>query len=75
MISRKTTVSLVALLLLAASLCSCAGGKSLMAERPRDEAFRTALKKETSTLNIPIEITTDELARVLNQTILVQDSG
>ena len=69
MISIKRTVSLVALLLLAASLCSCAGGKALTAERPRDEAFRTTLKKETSTLNIPIEITTDELARVLNQTI------
>jgi len=59
----------VALLLLAVTLCSCAGGKALTAERPRDEAFRTALKKETSTLNIPLEITTDELARVLNQTI------
>jgi hypothetical protein len=69
MISIKRTVSRIALLLFAASLCSCAGGKALTAERPRDEAFRTALKKETSTLNIPIEISTDELARVLNQTI------
>jgi len=69
MVLIKRTVSLVALLLLAASLCSCAGGKAVTAERPRDEAFRTTLKKETSTLNIPIEITTDELARVLNQTI------
>ncbi len=69
MISIKRTVSRVALLLLAATLCSCAGGKALTAERPRDEAFRMALKKETSTLNIPLEITTDELARVLNQTI------
>ena len=69
MILRKRTLSLVSVSLLALTLCSCAGAKTLTAERPRDEAFRTVLKKETSTLNIPIEVSTDELARVLNQTI------
>jgi len=60
---------LVALSLITATLCSCAGVKPLMAERPRDEAFRATLKKETSTLNIPIEVSADEFAGVLNQTI------
>ncbi|GAC1465218.1 MAG: DUF4403 family protein [Desulfuromonadaceae bacterium] len=69
MILRKRTLSLVSVSLLAVTLCSCAGVKTLTAERPRDEAFRTTLKKETSTLNVPIEVSTDELARVLNQTI------
>ena len=69
MVSRKRTFQLVMLLLSALALCSCAGVKSLTAERPRDEAFRTALNKEPSTLNIPIETSTAELARVLNQTV------
>jgi hypothetical protein len=63
------TVRMIALPLLAITLCSCAGVRPITAERPRDEAFRTALKKEASTLNIPIEAATDDLARVLNQTV------
>ena len=69
MVFRKRIKLLVSVSLLAVTLCSCAGVKTLTAERPRDEAFRTELKKETSTLNIPIEVTADELARVLNQSI------
>jgi hypothetical protein len=69
MVSRKGALSLVALLLLALTLSSCAGVKTLTAEPPRDEAFRTVLKKETSTLNIPIEVSTGELAKVLNQAV------
>lgn len=69
MISKKQAVSLVTLSLFALTLCSCAGVTPLTAERPREEAFRTALKKETSTLNIPIEASTDNIARVLNQSI------
>lgn len=69
MISRKRAVSLVTLSLFTISLCSCAGVAPLTAERPRDEAFRTVLKQETSTLNIPIEASTDDLARILNQTV------
>lgn len=60
---------IVPLFFLIISLCSCAGLPTLTAERPREEAFRTALKKETSTLNIPIEVSTDDIARVLNQTV------
>jgi hypothetical protein len=69
MIFKNRNLSLIALSLFAVTLSSCAGVKPVTAERPRDEAFRTVLKKETSTLNIPIEVSTDELARVLNQTI------
>jgi hypothetical protein len=69
MVLRKQIVSPIMLLLLALSLSSCAGVKTLTAERPRDEAFRAVLKKDVSTLNIPIEATTGELARVLNQTV------
>ncbi len=69
MISRERTLSLVVLSLLALSFCSCAGVKPLTAERPKDEAFLTVLKLETSTLNIPIESSADDLARVLNQAL------
>ena len=62
-------INALALSMLAISLCSCAGARPLNAERPRDEVFRTELKKEISTINIPIEVSTDELARVLNLTV------
>lgn len=62
------TVFLATLLTLTL-FCSCAGVTPLTAERPRDESFRTLLKKENSTLNIPIEASTDDLARVLNQAV------
>lgn len=44
-------------------------GETLTAEKPAVEAFRTALNKEVSTLNVPVEMSTDELAKILNQTI------
>jgi len=69
MIVRKQALSLVVLLLLSVTLCSCAGVKTLTAERPRDEAFRPVLKQEASTLNIPIEASTGELANILSQAV------
>ncbi len=69
MTSRERTLSLVLLLLFALTVCSCAGVTPLTAGRPQEEAFRPALKMETSTLNIPLETSTDDLARVLNQTV------
>lgn len=57
------------LLLLVITLCSCAGVAPLTAERPRDEAFRTMLKKELSTLNVSVDASTDDLAKVLNKTV------
>jgi len=64
--------SLLGVATLALTLCSCAGVKPstpLTAERPKDEAFRTELRKEMSTLNVPIEASADQLARTLNQMI------
>jgi len=69
MISRKKVLSLAALSIFALTLCSCAGVKPLTAGQPAEEAFRTTLKQEPSTLNIPVEASTNDLARVLNQTI------
>ncbi|WP_240731884.1 DUF4403 family protein [Geobacter sp. FeAm09] len=50
-------------------LSSCAGVTTLTAGPPRAEAFRSVLSKEVSTLNLPIEATTTELAAVLNRTV------
>lgn len=66
----KKTLSPLVLASLAVTLSACSGVKpSLTAERPRDEAFRTVLKKEMSSLNVPIEASSDELGKALNQTI------
>jgi len=69
MLIKKNVLLLIAMSLFAIPPAAFANEKTLTAERPKDETFRTALNKETSTLNIPIELTTDEFARVLNQTI------
>jgi len=69
MLFKNCVLSLIALSLFAMPPLSFAADKPLTAERPKDESFRTALNKETSTLSIPVELSTDELARVLNQTI------
>src|SRR5690242_20957237 len=66
----KWVVAPLILAAVALSLSACSGVKpSLTAERPRDEAFRPVLKKELSCLNVPIEASTDDLAKALNQTI------
>ena len=66
----KKTWSPLAVALLVVTLSACSGVKpSLTAERPKDEAFRTVLKREMSSLNVPIEASTDDLAKALNQTI------
>jgi Domain of unknown function (DUF4403) len=64
----KLLLSLLAASLLATTICSCAS-KPLVAERPLEEAFRMELKREVSTLNVPIETSTYDLARVLNRTL------
>ena len=66
----KQAPSLIVPVLIALTLSACTGVRpSFAAERPRDEAFRTALKKEISTLNVPIEVSADEVGKVLNQVI------
>ena len=69
MVLKKRFLSPLALLLFIIIISSCASVRPITAERPRDEAFRTALRQETSTLNIPIETSTSELAKVLNQAV------
>lgn len=65
----RRLLPLIALSLSVLPPVSFATDNPLTAARPRDEIFRTALNRETSTLNIPVELSVDELARVLNQTI------
>ena len=66
----KNAITLFMLAILVATMPACSGVKpSLSAEKPRDEAFRTALKKELSSLNVPIEASADDLAKSLNQAI------
>lgn len=69
MFPKFQTISLIALLLLAPPLFCSAESMPHDDNRPREEAFRTVLKRETSTLNIPIEMTADELTKVLNQSV------
>jgi hypothetical protein len=57
------------LLLLALPRSPRAEVTQFTATPPRVEAFRTAIKRETSTLNIPVETSADDLARVMNQTV------
>jgi hypothetical protein len=67
---RTKALSLLILMACALTLPACSGVKpSLVAERPRDEAFRTELKRELSTLNVAIEASSDDLARTLNQVV------
>jgi hypothetical protein len=66
----KKTLTLLVLASLAVTLPACSGVKpSLTAERPKDEAFRTALKQEMSSISVSIEASTDDLGKALNQTI------
>jgi hypothetical protein len=66
----KPAATLLVPLILAVTLPAfSAASQSLTAERPTDEAFRKALKKEISTFNVPIEVTSGEVGKVLNQVI------
>lgn len=67
MFSRSLFTTLTALSLAAGF--SGAGAESLTAGPPRDEALFAALKKEASTINIPVEASTDDLAMVMNRTV------
>jgi len=69
MILARRISALLVLATLALTSISYAGVTSMTAERPKDEAFRTELRKEMSSLSVPIEVSADELARTLNQMI------
>jgi len=51
------------------TLASCAGVNRVTAERPRDEAFRSELKRELSTVNVAVEISASELSDNLNRVV------
>jgi hypothetical protein len=73
----RRAVSLLRVAALLLILTSCAGGKvplaknanTLNAERPKDEACRTELRRELSTLNVGVEASAGELAAMLNRMI------
>jgi hypothetical protein len=70
MLFAKLASSLLVPVILALTLPAFSGdSQALTAERPGDEAFRTALKKEISTFNVPIEVSSEEVGKVLNQAI------
>ena len=66
----KKTLVPVVLATLALALSACSGVKqSLTAERPGDVAFRTGLKQELSSINVPIETSSDEIGKALNKAV------
>ncbi len=66
---KKTGITAL-LLPLVLSLSACSGASpALKAEQPIAELFRAELKKEISSLNVPIETSTVELGKTLNQSI------
>lgn len=74
----RNVISLLSMAVLLLNLASCAAGNapltkgaaaSLNAERPKEEAFRTELKREVSTLNVGVEASAGELAGMLNRMI------
>ncbi|MDD2850646.1 MAG: DUF4403 family protein [Desulfuromonadaceae bacterium] len=64
---------LFAMLIIYPFLISCtnarAGDEPLTAAKPKDLAFRTALKKEPSNLNVTVETTAADLGNTLNRLI------
>jgi hypothetical protein len=66
----KLAASLLVPLILALTLpVSSGASQPITAESPREEAFRTELKKEISSLNVPIEVSSEEVGKVLNQAV------
>lgn len=73
----RKAISLLKVAALFIILTSCAAGNApltkgantLNAERPKDEACRTELKREVSTLNVGVEASAGDLAAMLNRMI------
>ena len=67
---RKLLLSVLGMTLVAVGLSSCTSvNSSLTADRPKDEMFRTELKREPSTVNIAVEASTREVSDMLNKTV------
>lgn len=69
LLSVSKPVALLALATLLLHLGACAGVKTIAAAPPQAEAFRTTLKQELSTLNVPFEATAQEIATTLNKAV------
>jgi len=65
----KTVTPLVLAALACTLSVSPAVKPSSAAERPKDEAFRTELKKELSSINVPIEASAEDIGKALNQSV------
>jgi len=67
---QRRTHAVFVLLLMAATmlLCSCATAR-FTAERPTPQAFRTEIRRESSTIFVPVEVEVAEIAAVLNRSI------
>lgn len=67
----RKIICLVGMALFVMTMAACAGtqagGKQITAGQPLEEAFRTELKKELSSLNITIEASENELRDTLNR--------
>jgi hypothetical protein len=60
----------ITLMAIALTLSACSGVKpSLTAARPGEVAFRTGMKQEVSSINIPIEASADDISKALNRTL------
>jgi hypothetical protein len=60
----------IILITFALALSACSGVKpSLTANRPGDLAFRTGMKQEVSSINVPIEASADDISKALNRTL------
>ncbi len=67
----KRAFTLLGPVLVALTLSSCSGVKPMIAEQPQDQAFHTELKREMSTVYVPIEATAADLTKILNQAIAI----
>ena len=66
---KKSLVPII-LVTFALALSACSGVKpSLTANRPGDLAFRTGMKQELSSINVPIEASADDISKVLNSAL------
>jgi len=66
----KKSLAPVILVTIALALSACSGVKpSLTAARPGDLAFRTGMKQEISSINVPIEASADDIGKALNRTL------
>ena len=65
----RQTTSLIGLSLIILLLAACGGGKSLTAQRPQNESFRTEPKKESSSITVTVEASAKDLTTTLDRLV------